>query len=118
VDDVLVPTFGGLSGTQIALVSLAAAVGEEILFRGWLQPLIGWMPAALVFGAAHVAGARMLAFGAWATGMGLVLGGLAIATGGLLASMIAHAGYDLAAFHYVVALARSAPRQRGRDEGA
>jgi membrane protease YdiL (CAAX protease family) len=113
VDDVLVPTFGELSGVQIAFVSLAAALGEEIFFRGWLQPVIGWVPAAVVFGAAHVAGARMLALGVWATGMGLVLGGLVIVTGGLLASMIAHACYDMAAFRYLVEVARL----RG-DEGA
>jgi membrane protease YdiL (CAAX protease family) len=113
VDDVLVPTFGAMSRGQIALVSVAAALGEEIFFRGWLQPVIGWVPAAVAFGAAHVAGARMLALGVWATGMGLVLGGLVIVTGGLLASMVAHACYDMAAFHYLGELART----RG-DEGA
>lgn len=106
VDEVLVPTFAILSPRQIVLVSLAAGVGEELFFRGWLQALIGWLPAAVAFGLAHVAGARMLAFGVWATGMGLVLGALALATGGLLASMTAHACYDVLAFHYLGAEAR------------
>lgn len=106
VDDVLAPTFGILSSRQMAMVSIAAGVGEEVFFRGWLQPAVGWVPASLVFGAAHVAGARMFALGLWATGMGLALGAVAWLTGGVLASTIAHACYDLAAFHYLADVAR------------
>lgn len=106
VDEVLVPTFAILSPPQIVAVSLAAGLGEELFFRGWLQAVIGWVPAALAFGVAHIAGARMLAFGVWATGMGLVLGGLALATGGLLAPVTAHACYDMLAFHYLGTAAR------------
>lgn len=106
VDDVLVPTFGGLGAGQIVAVSVAAGVGEELFFRGWLQAIVGWWPAALAFGAAHVAGARMLALGVWATGMGLVMGGLTLVTGGLLASMTAHACYDVLAFQFLRKLAR------------
>jgi membrane protease YdiL (CAAX protease family) len=40
----------------------------------------------------------MLAFGVWATGMGAVLGGLALVTGALLAPMTAHACCDMLAF--------------------
>ncbi len=112
VDEVLVPTFAILSPTQIVAVSLAAGVGEELFFRGWLQQVVGWLPASLAFGLAHVAGVRMLAFGVWATGMGLVLGGLALATEGLLAPITAHACYDVLAFHYLGAAARR------RGEGA
>jgi membrane protease YdiL (CAAX protease family) len=112
VDEVLVPTFAILGPRQIVAVSLAAGVGEELFFRGWLQAVVGWIPASLAFGLAHVAGARMLAFGVWATGMGVVLGGLALGTGGLLASMTAHACYDMLAFHYLGAAAR-----RRADQG-
>jgi len=111
VDEVLVPTFAHLSSRQIVAVSLAAGVGEELFFRGWLQAAAGWAPAALLFGLAHVAGPRMLAFGAWATGMGLVLGGLTIASGGLLAPMTAHVCYDVLALHYLGAAA-----QRGEGD--
>ncbi len=112
VDEVFVPTFAILSPRQIVIVSLAAGLGEEVFFRGWLQAVIGWAPAALAFGLAHVAGARMLAFGVWATGMGFVLGGLALLTGGLVAPVTAHACYDVLALHYLGAAAR------GRAEGA
>lgn len=106
VDDVLVPTFAGMSGGEIAVVSVAAGVGEELFFRGCLQSIVGFVPAAIAFGLAHVAGARMAAFGVWAMVMGVVLGGLFAATGGLLASMTAHACYDLLAFRYLGAEAR------------
>lgn len=112
VDEVLVPTFSMLSTRQIVAVSLAAGVGEELFFRGWLQAVAGWLPASLAFGIAHVAGARMLAFGLWATGMGAVLGALALGTGGLLAPVTAHACYDMLAFHYLGSAAR-----RRADEG-
>lgn len=106
VDDVLVPTFAGLTPQQVVVVSLAAGIGEELFFRGCLQPAIGLIPASVAFGLAHVAGARMLAFGVWAIGMGLVLGALVVATDGLLASITAHACYDVLAFHYLGAEGR------------
>lgn len=106
VDEVLIPTFTGLSRWQIVTVSAAAGVGEELFFRGFLQPLAGVVAAALAFGAAHVAGARLVAFGVWAAGMGLVLGGLAAVTGGIVAPITAHACYDVLAFNYLSAEGR------------
>jgi uncharacterized protein len=106
VDEVLVPTFVGLSRAQIVVLSLAAGIGEELFFRGFLQPLAGVVAAALAFGAAHVAGARMVSFGVWAAGMGLILGGLAVITGGIVASITAHACYDVLAFNYLSAEGR------------
>jgi membrane protease YdiL (CAAX protease family) len=106
IDEVLIPTFVGLSGRQVVILSVAAGVGEELFFRGFLQPVAGVVAAALAFGAAHVAGARMVAFGVWAAAMGLVLGGLVVATGGIVASMTAHACYDVLAFNYLSAQGR------------
>jgi membrane protease YdiL (CAAX protease family) len=88
VDEVLIPTFAGLSRWQIVALSVAAGIGEELFFRGFLQPLGGMVAASLAFGAAHVAGARM------------------VATGGIVASMTAHACYDVLAFNYLSAQAR------------
>jgi membrane protease YdiL (CAAX protease family) len=106
VDEVLVPTFTGLTTAQIVVISAAAAIGEELFFRGFLQPVAGLAAASLAFGAAHVAGARMVAFGVWAAVMGLALGGLAVATGGVSASISAHACYDVLAFTYLGARGR------------
>jgi membrane protease YdiL (CAAX protease family) len=106
VDEVLVPTFGGVTRPQILAISAAAAIGEELFFRGFLQPVAGLLAASLAFGAAHVAGARMVVFGVWAAVMGLVLGGLVVATGGISASISAHACYDVLAFTYLGAQGR------------
>lgn len=111
VDEVLVPTFSVLGSWQIVVVSVAAGIGEELFFRGWLQPAFGLTAASVAFGLAHVAGSRMLAFGVWAAGMGVVMGSLALATGGILAPVTAHACYDVLAFHYLGAKARRQAQQ-------
>jgi membrane protease YdiL (CAAX protease family) len=100
-DDLLVPLFGRLSAFGIVLIGIAAGVGEEWLFRGVLQPVLGLVPASVLFGLAHVGGPRMLPFGVWATVMGLAMGILAIATGGLIAPAVAHGVYDMLALAYI-----------------
>jgi membrane protease YdiL (CAAX protease family) len=99
--EVLVPLFGRLDRTSILLIAIAAGVGEEWFFRGVVQPWLGWVGGSLVFGAAHVGGRRMVAFGVWAAVMGLALGGLALASGGLLAPAVAHGMYDALALEYI-----------------
>lgn len=42
-----------LSKYEIIFLSLCAGIGEEILFRGALQPLFGLWPVAIVFVAIH-----------------------------------------------------------------
>lgn len=97
----LAPLFAPLGPRAAVLVGLSAGVGEELFFRGLLQPLIGLALASLVFGLAHVAGRDMAGFGVWATLMGAALGGLAVVTGGLLAPIIAHGVYDALALTYI-----------------
>ena len=99
--EALEPLFGRVSATQIAVISLAAGIGEELLFRGVLQPELGLVTASVVFGLLHMGGSGTLAFGCWAMVMGAALGGLAIWTGGLLAPIVAHAVYDAAAMSYI-----------------
>jgi uncharacterized protein len=100
-DEVLVPLFARLGPASIIAVGAAAGIGEEWLFRGVLQPLIGLLPASLAFGLAHVGGSRMLPFGLWAAAMGLFLGSLAVLTGGLIAPIVAHGVYDMLALDYI-----------------
>src|SRR4051812_12233456 len=46
VDQLVAPLFSKCTVLQLALISLVAGVGEELLFRGAIQPvLIGWMDA-------------------------------------------------------------------------
>jgi membrane protease YdiL (CAAX protease family) len=112
--DVLVPLFAPLGPRVAVFVGLSAGVGEELFFRGLLQPLVGVTLASLLFGLAHVAGRGMVGFGIWATLMGAALGGLAVATGGLIAPMIAHGAYDALALTYI---RRTAPDTADAVEG-
>jgi hypothetical protein len=114
VDDMLVPLFAQCSILQLALISAVAGIGEELLFRGVLQPLlIGWLGiaaglclASVVFGLLHAVTA---AYALLATLVGAYLGWLALSTGNLLVPIIAHGLYDFVALVYLI---RAVPRKR------
>lgn len=97
----LVPMFSKIRYRDVVLISVAAGIGEELLFRGVIQPTIGLIPASVIFGIAHFGGRGMLVFGILAGLIGLIFGWLAITSGGLLASVVAHAGYDAIALMYI-----------------
>lgn len=101
---------------DLALISLAAGWGEELFFRGVLQPRIGIVLASVAFVVVHgVHRARTvrgrLTLGAFLFAASTGLGALCSARG-LAAAMAAHATYDLA-----VLLAVRALIARGRWEG-
>jgi membrane protease YdiL (CAAX protease family) len=99
--EVFTPLFARVRPVHIVLISLLAAIGEELLFRGAMQAEVGLVGASLMFGILHLGGGGTLAFGCWAAVMGFVLGGLANWSHGLLAPIIAHALYDVAAIAYI-----------------
>jgi membrane protease YdiL (CAAX protease family) len=99
--EVLVPLFSRFDTASIVLVGAMAGIGEEWLFRGVLLPAVGWVMSSIVFGVAHIGARNMVAFGVWASGMGFVLGGLALLTGGLTAPVVAHGVYDMLALAYL-----------------
>ncbi len=102
VERLVAELFGQPTLLQLAVLSLAAGIGEELLFRGVLQPLVtrwstpfwGLIVASLVFGLAH---SLSTVYFLLATAVGLYLGGLAMMTGGLVAPMLAHGLYDFVA---------------------
>jgi membrane protease YdiL (CAAX protease family) len=74
------------------LIALMAAVGEELLFRGALQPLIGLLPMAAIFGLLHFTSiAHVILAGL----LGLLLGWLYQWSGSLWPPMAAHFWVDL-----------------------
>lgn len=83
--------FERLSLRDILLIALSAGVGEEMLFRGVVQPLLGLLWTALLFGAMHFLNGWYVAY---ATVAGLLLGWLAESTDGLLAPIVCHALVD------------------------
>ncbi len=109
--EILQPLFGDLSTVGLLTLSVAAGVGEELMFRGVLQVELGWLPATLLFGALHWGGRGTLAFAVGATALGGLLGGLVWASGGLLAPIVAHAIYDALVLAYI---RREAQAERGR----
>lgn len=110
VEEALGRLLRDVSLLQVAALSLAAGVGEEVLFRGFLQqgiadalgrqefsPLVAQTAAigvtSLVFGLCHAI-SKLYLVAAGATGA--LLGWLYLATDSLLAPIAAHAVYDFA----------------------
>lgn len=100
----LAATLHGLPAWGGPVLSLSAGIAEEILFRGALftlgARLAGDLPAlaatSLLFGAAHgLFSRRLAAWGVFAAATGLALGGLRLATGAVLAPVVAHVVVDL-----------------------
>src|SRR5262245_34394432 len=91
------------SMASIVVVGLLAGVGEELLFRAALQEWIGLLWASILFGLAHGGTARLqkglsvgkIAYLLAAVAAGMLLG-LLYQNVGLLASMSAHAAFDIA----------------------
>jgi membrane protease YdiL (CAAX protease family) len=89
------PAVTGASDGAIIAVAVASAVGEELLFRGLLVPLIGVLASSAVFGALHqIAGPARWGWMAWAAIMGLIFGSLFAITGSLLGPLVAHAAIN------------------------
>ena len=107
------PTLG-----RLALVSAAAGIGEELLFRGFLQALLAGFvgdAAALVvasaaFGLAH---AVTRTYAIVAGVIGAYLGGLWMVTGSLTAPIVTHALYDFVALAVVTRSARRMQQNGG-----
>jgi membrane protease YdiL (CAAX protease family) len=74
------------------LVAIMSALGEELFFRGFLQPLVGLFASSLLFGLLHqVRGQSRWVWVGWASIGGLLFGGLFALTGSLWGSVVAHA---------------------------
>jgi membrane protease YdiL (CAAX protease family) len=108
----VVPVLHESSWSEIALISVSAGVGEEMLFRGVVQAsLSAWLGvpwglglASLLFGLLHpISVAYMVITGV----LGLYLGAVWYVGGNLLTVMIAHALYDFAALGYLLRIRRS-----------
>lgn len=98
----VVKTLEGLDGFELFLISLPPAIAEELFFRGLLQPWVGIWIAAAVFALLHWGFVKELwAHGVHAFLIGLFLGWLYLATGSLIAPMIAHGMNNLLAGLYI-----------------
>ncbi len=110
-EKLLVKLIGRCTLAELAIISLCAGLGEEVLFRGLLQGgLAAWLGepwgvwialavASLVFGLAHAITRTYIALAALA---GLYLGLLFLWTDNLVPPILAHAIYDFGALWYLM----------------
>lgn len=85
------PFFANTTNRDVGLLSALPGLGEELLFRGALQPLIGIIPTSIVFGFLHTGfSRRLLPYSVWTTAVGFLLGALYIWTGNIWGSIVAH----------------------------
>jgi membrane protease YdiL (CAAX protease family) len=98
--------FGDSSWVELALICFAAGLGEELLFRGALQPwiakfthpTIAIVVVGLLFGLAH---SLSVAYFVVATLIGCYFGWLMHAYDDLVAPITAHALYDFMAILFI-----------------
>lgn len=87
----LASVLGTPGSLAIAALAVTSAVGEEVLFRGGLQPLIGFWLTAALFGLVHGGSAKKFRLWAiFAALAGLLLGWLTLLTENLLAPILCH----------------------------
>jgi membrane protease YdiL (CAAX protease family) len=105
---------GPLSGREILILAVASAVGEELLFRGALQPMIGIWPQAVVFALLHIGpGTRFLPWTLSAFAVGLVFGWLFHATGDLGGPIVAHFAINFMNLHFIARFDAPPAQHRG-----
>jgi len=100
----MIDLIGPLDGPSILVISLSSAIGEEMLFRGFLQPSIGLIASSLLFGLLHIGPNR--AYWPWtvmAIAMGFAFGALYLFTGTLLAPILAHFTINFFNLHHMMA---------------
>jgi membrane protease YdiL (CAAX protease family) len=86
------PIAHGLTLWQIVVIAFFSSLGEELLFRGLLQPWLTLLPTAVLFGLCHqVPGEARWVWACWATVVGLAFGAIFALTGSLLGALLAHA---------------------------
>lgn len=103
---------GPLSWREILVLALASSVGEELLFRGALQPMIGVWMQAIVFALLHIGpGLRFLPWTLSALALGLVFGWLFQFTGDLGGPIVAHFAINYMNLHFIARFDLPAPRQ-------
>ena len=114
IDDDFAPFFREQSSLNLTLLALSSSLVEEIVFRGWLQGLIGFVAASIIFGLLHMPPKRE--HWPWtisALTMGFVLGGMYEWRGAVTAPFVTHFTINYFNLH---ALARRPLASRSHSE--
>lgn len=113
VKNQLAPHLNQCKAWELIAIAAFAGIGEEVLFRGVLQPRAGWLIASVLFGLAHSITPTYVIVAAI---LGGLLGQLQVLAGNLWAPIIAHALYDYIAFYLVVSEYRREQQQPPSEE--
>ena len=106
------PLFRECTVADLALISLVAGFGEEMLFRGvvqgvsdrWFGVCWGLLIGSVLFGLVHLITPT---YAVLATLCGVYFGVLVMLTDNLLAAIVPHALYDFVALLYIVRWSKS-----------
>ena len=89
--DAMAEVIGPMGLSTVVVAAVASSVAEECLFRGAVQPTLGWVLASVIFAACHfLPDRRFLPWTAFALAAGLGLGALFEWRGTLVAPVTAH----------------------------
>jgi membrane protease YdiL (CAAX protease family) len=106
---------GKLSYKEILVLALASSIGEELLFRGALQPIVGVWAQAIVFALLHIGpGLRFLPWTASALVVGLLFGFIFQLTGDLGGPIVAHFAINYMNLHFIARFQVPEPGQTSR----
>ena len=122
VRSVVKPLFSRCSLWELALIAALAGIGEELLFRGVLQPMLvdglglatGIIIASVVFGLVHFITPT---YAVLATLAGVYLGVVAVIGDNILDAVIAHGLYDFVALVYLVRWSKGSQPAVESEEG-
>ena len=107
-----------LTFSEILLISLCAGVGEEMLFRGAVQPFLGIPIASILFVAIHgylnPRDWRLSIYGIFMT-VGIAWLGYLAETRGLLSAIVGHTIIDVYLLIYLQRTAKSIPVTHNPD---
>jgi len=89
--NITIPALNSLSVWQFFLMALASGVGEELFFRGILQPRIGIVFSNVVFAFLHMGTNKQLVlYGMYTFVIGVILGILYTVTKSILTPAVCH----------------------------
>jgi membrane protease YdiL (CAAX protease family) len=92
----------GAQPSQLLLLAATSACAEELFFRALLGPALGFVVSSALFGLLHgVQRDAPLPVSLWSFGMGLVFSELYLASGNLLAPILAHCVINYENMQYI-----------------
>jgi len=110
----LAKVLGPLTSREILQFVVLSGLAEEALFRGCIQPALGYWATSILFGLVHfVPGSRvLLPWTLFALGGGFLFGGLFAWRESLIAPAVAHVVINGLNIYMIVQRARAARRER------